>query len=570
MKKKLLLVCYLCMITQLIIAQIPTGAVAQYNFSNNYDDAIGNADITSSAAGSYAQDRFTNVLSSLRVQGRQHNGYAFSGSQTELSVAFWMRIPAGDAGTQRIIQTFDQSGDGFKITFDGSSQILQVDFVHPNGNNYVGSANVSGLNLKGSWHHMALVIKHSGSSFENRLYIDSVENSAISNAISVNNISPNFINSSAVFQISPASFEDYFGIIDDIIIFERGLTAAEVGAIYNDPNPNVCTVNIPDANFKAALVAISGINTNGDSEIQCDEAANFTGFVDVSGNNISDVTGIESFVNARGIYLFNNNISTLDISSLPNLEFADIGDNNISSLDLSNNTSLIALDANGNDFTSLVLPSGNNLERVQVNNSQLSNLDVSNVLGLELLNLANNNLANGLDLSNNILLESLNLSGNGLNGIDVSSNTALLTLGLSDNNISSLDLSTNSNLRLVFVDQNNLSSLDVSSLSNLSQLLADSNDLTYLNLANGNNTNLAYIDALDNPNLTCIQVDAGFTPPSGWDKEVTASYSDNCTQTVCVVNIPDANFKAALVANTAINTNGDTEIQCSEASSIYR
>ena len=31
------------------------------------------------------------------------------------------------------------------------------------------------------------------------------------------------------------------------------------------------------------------------------------------------------------------------------------------------------------------------------------------------------------------------------------------------------------------------------------------------------------------------------------------------------VNIPDANFKSYLVGNTAINTNGDTEIQQSEA-----
>jgi Leucine-rich repeat (LRR) protein len=35
-----------------------------------------------------------------------------------------------------------------------------------------------------------------------------------------------------------------------------------------------------------------------------------------------------------------------------------------------------------------------------------------------------------------------------------------------------------------------------------------------------------------------------------------------------IVNIPDANFKAYLVRNTAINTNGDTEIQVSEASSF--
>jgi len=34
------------------------------------------------------------------------------------------------------------------------------------------------------------------------------------------------------------------------------------------------------------------------------------------------------------------------------------------------------------------------------------------------------------------------------------------------------------------------------------------------------------------------------------------------------VNIPDANFKAYLVGNSAINTNGDTEIQVSEAAAF--
>ena len=34
------------------------------------------------------------------------------------------------------------------------------------------------------------------------------------------------------------------------------------------------------------------------------------------------------------------------------------------------------------------------------------------------------------------------------------------------------------------------------------------------------------------------------------------------------VNIPDANFKAYLVGNTSINTNGDAEIQVSEATAF--
>ena len=35
-----------------------------------------------------------------------------------------------------------------------------------------------------------------------------------------------------------------------------------------------------------------------------------------------------------------------------------------------------------------------------------------------------------------------------------------------------------------------------------------------------------------------------------------------------IVNIPDSNFKAILLANPAINTNGDLEIQISEADSF--
>ena len=51
-------------------------------------------------------------------------------------------------------------------------------------------------------------------------------------------------------------------------------------------------VHIPDANFKAALVANAAINTNGDTEIQISEAVAFSGEIDVSEKGIADLTGI--------------------------------------------------------------------------------------------------------------------------------------------------------------------------------------------------------------------------------------------------------------------------------------
>ncbi|MBI5219847.1 MAG: delta-60 repeat domain-containing protein [Bacteroidia bacterium] len=50
----------------------------------------------------------------------------------------------------------------------------------------------------------------------------------------------------------------------------------------------ITVVNIPDANFKAALVANAFINTNFDGEIQCSEASIFSGSMDVMMFNISD------------------------------------------------------------------------------------------------------------------------------------------------------------------------------------------------------------------------------------------------------------------------------------------
>ena len=41
-----------------------------------------------------------------------------------------------------------------------------------------------------------------------------------------------------------------------------------------------------------------------------------------------------------------------------------------------------------------------------------------------------------------------------------------------------------------------------------------------------------------------------------------------CNQNEKIVNIPDANFKAYLLGNSLINTNGDTEIQVSEANAF--
>jgi hypothetical protein len=68
-------------------------------------------------------------------------------------------------------------------------------------------------------------------------------------------------------------------------------------------------VNIPDANFKAALLSNRSINTNGDNEIQVDEAQNYYGNINVSGKNIADLTGVEAFRYTSAVDCSNNQLN---------------------------------------------------------------------------------------------------------------------------------------------------------------------------------------------------------------------------------------------------------------------
>ena len=80
-------------------------------------------------------------------------------------------------------------------------------------------------------------------------------------------------------------------------------------------------VNIPNINFLNALIRL-GIDTDGDGKISPSEAAVIRS-LDVSGNSISDITGIESFINLDTLYCYFNNLTFLDVSKNMSLVFLE-------------------------------------------------------------------------------------------------------------------------------------------------------------------------------------------------------------------------------------------------------
>ncbi|WP_407556674.1 T9SS type A sorting domain-containing protein [Winogradskyella sp. 4-2091] len=405
--------------------------------------------------------------------------------------------------------------------------------------------------------------------------------------------------------------------------------------------PTVCTVNIPDANLKEELLAVNGIDTNNNNEIECAEASAYTGLINLTGlfGDISDYTGLEAFteitslgfssasassvntidlssntkieslvvwnepftsldisdlvaleelnfnssqlttidlssnVMLRDIQMLSGNETTMDLSDLTTLESVLIGDGQLASVTFTNNLSLTEVNLRNNQITSIDVSALSALEELNVRGNQIAAINVTQNTSLESLIVFNNNLAT-IDVSQNAALITLAVGDNNLSDIDVTQNINLGHLGVSENsNISTLDVSQNSVLTSLALGGNNLQSLDLSQNANLMGLtirvstnfttidlsnntnlslievynsaltaldlsanslleevyINDNTNLTSLNLANANNSIIVSADLSNNTNLTCIQIDANFTPSSSiWYKDASASYSDDC------------------------------------------
>lgn len=138
-------------------------------------------------------------------------------------------------------------------------------------------------------------------------------------------------------------------------------------------------VNIPDAIFKATLVADLTINTNGDGEIQVTEADAFTGTVDVSvATGIVDMTGIEAFPNITGLDMAGNSVVNIDLTNCGLLNFLDCTGNSLATLDLSYNYDLTTLFCANNNLACLDLSHNPNISVINCNSNNLTKINVKN------------------------------------------------------------------------------------------------------------------------------------------------------------------------------------------------
>jgi Leucine-rich repeat (LRR) protein len=276
-------------------------------------------------------------------------------------------------------------------------------------------------------------------------------------------------------------------------------------------SPNVffakCFVQIPDYAFLNYLIE-GGVDTNGDSKISYAEAEAIT-YLDVSNKKISDMTGIEAFVNLVTLDCSWNELTSLDVSGCKVLTELTCYNNRLTSLDVSGCTALTSLSCGGNQLTSLDVSGCKVLTELTCYNNRLTSLDVSNNTALENLDCRRNQLTS-LDVSNITELKYLNCGhygyggyGNQLTSLDVSGCKALTSLLCGDNQLTSLDVSNNTALENLDCFGNQLTSLDVSGCKALTSLLCLANQLTSLDVSK--NTALENLDCYGNQ-LTSLDV----------------------------------------------------------------
>ncbi len=347
---------------------------------------------------------------------------------------------------------------------------------------------------------------------------------------------------------------------------------------------NAQNIDIPDANFKNALISL-GVDKNNDGEVSFNECS-VVKDLDVSDRFIANLKGIEAFINLNKLKCSSNLLAFLDVSECKTIKSLDCNGNQLKSLDLSknielnelfctfnqltnldlsNNTALVFLACFDNPISNLELSNNNLLEDLRCGSENLVSLNVSKNAALLRLQCGGSQL-NSLDISNNKLLTWLDCPGCQLTNLIVPKHSALTELNCSNNKLTSLDLSGCDSLKYLNCQMNKLTNLDLTGCYSLKVLDSGGNQFSSLDMSDCEN--LGSINLQDMPNL--YQVCVWELPFNSWkvvkDGSPNINFSIECWKQDNLI-IPDKNFKNALRI-PEIDTNNNRKISYSEAEAV--
>jgi len=195
---------------------------------------------------------------------------------------------------------------------------------------------------------------------------------------------------------------------------------------------NAQIVNIPDANFKAMLLGANPsnftavnqnnvsitIDTNANGEIEESETLNVAKLY-LSISSITNITGIEAFQNLVFLDCSNNELTSLNVSGLTQLQTLNCSYNFISSLNVSGLPQLQTLDCFHNFMTNIDFTNCPNLNNIDCSFNSISMIDLTGLNSVDWFSCFQNLISN-IVITNFVEIGSFEIGNNLLINLDLS------------------------------------------------------------------------------------------------------------------------------------------------------
>ena len=237
-----------------------------------------------------------------------------------------------------------------------------------------------------------------GNHFDNLPYVQGIASNNIDedllSTISVKNLTlnknPKFIDATNHnFRLQDDSFAQ--GLGDNSFISNGNtedldnnprihLTTVDLGAYENQTATSTATIVIQDVNLKNYFLNTANADTNNNGEIEISEALGFNSAVVLNNINVTDLTGLEFFLNITKFTSVNNPLSSL--------------------VDLSENKKVTEIVIRNSNMQNIVLPETNVTTKIDLRNNKLESLNITKLTGITDFNVKDNvltflNLKNG-------------------------------------------------------------------------------------------------------------------------------------------------------------------------------
>ena len=358
---------------------------------------------------------------------------------------------------------------------------------------------------------------------------------------------------------------------------------------------------VPDDNFEQALINL-GYDSVLDDFVPTLNIQNIIS-LDISYENIVDLTGIEGFVNLEELNCNGNDLTILDISSNINLTNLNCRNNNLITLDVSTNTLLDVITCSSNNLTTLNLNNNTILEYLYCSSNNIESLNLSMIPTL-IIALCNSNNLSYLNIKNGnntnifffwtlinpnltcVEVDDVNYSTTNWTTIDSQTSfsencnygityipddnfeQALIDLGYDAGVLNGYVLTSNienrpdldirgknienltgiegfTSLQHLFCNNNQLNELILTENNLLTYVFCDNNNLEKLVIKNVNLDDFGLLLAINNPNLNCIEVDdVNHWNNESWNEIDEQTYFSEIS---CELNrltyMPDNNFE---------------------------